>query len=142
MLILLEKVVVFGCLGVLIEFFFTAIASLLKRNWKGTGYSYIWMPGVYGFSALALEAVSHAVVWPFYLKAFLYVPIIYGIEALSGWTIKSIIGHVPWDYGKSAWTPIGLVNFKYAPFWLLLAMAFDPITVFLGKLLHALTLVA
>lgn len=141
MLVFLEKVLVYGCLGILIEFFFTSFGSLLKKNWKATGYSYLWMLPIYGFTALALEVISQAITWPFYLKSFLYVPIIYGVEALSGWTIQQIIGHIPWDYQKSTWTPMGLINLKYAPFWLLLAMAFDPITGFLTKLLHQLSLV-
>lgn len=141
LLILLQKALVYGCLGVLIEFFFTGIGSLFKKNWKATGHSYLWMLPIYGFTALIMEAISQGVPWPFYLKAFLYVPIIYGVEALSGWGIKLIIGHIPWDYGKSKWTPFGLVNLTYAPFWLILAMAFEPITDFLTKLIHALTLV-
>lgn len=142
MLILLEKALVYGCLGVLIEFFFTGVGSLIRRDWTASSKSYLWMPPIYGFAALALEAVSHAIPWPFYLKALLYVPIIYGIEALSGWTIKHIIGIIPWDYQKSAWTPMGLINLKYAPFWLIVAMAFDPITDFLTNILHKLSLVA
>jgi len=141
LLLLVQKLFAYGCLGVLIEFFFTAIGSLIRRNWKGTGISYIWMPLIYGFAALALEAVSNAVPWPFYLKALLYVPIIYGIEGLSGWTLMKLIGTIPWDYQRSNWTPMGLINFKYAPFWLLLAMAFDPITGFLTRLLRALAVV-
>lgn len=141
-MLILQKLLVFGCLGVLIEFFFTAIYSLATGNIKGTGYSYFWMVPVYGFAGLALESVSQAVDWPFYLKAFLYVPIIYGIEGLSGYILQKTIGHIPWDYKKSFWTPMGLINLKYAPFWLILAMAFDPITHFLGRLLKALTLVA
>lgn len=142
MILLLEKLLVYGCLGVLIEFFFTSIGALLRRNWSATGQSYLWMLPIYGFTALALEAISHALVWPFYLKGLVYVPIIYGMEAVSGWTIYKIIGVIPWDYRRSRWTPMGLINLKYAPFWLVLAMAFDPITNFLTKFLHALTLVA
>lgn len=142
MLILLEKALVFGCIGILIEFFFTGIGSLIKKQWNATGYSYLWMLPIYGFTALALEAISSSLPWPFYAKAFVYVPIIYGVEALSGWTIKLIIGHIPWDYKKSLWTPMGLINLKYAPFWLALAMCFDPISHFLAKILHAVALVA
>jgi uncharacterized membrane protein len=141
LVLLLQKLLVFGCLGILIEFFFTSIHSLLVKNWKATGYSYLWMLPIYGFTALALEGISDAVPWPFFLKAFLYVPVIYGVEALSGWTLQRLIGHIPWDYQKSKWTPMGLINLKYAPFWLLLAMAFDAITEFLNRLLKALTLV-
>lgn len=132
--LLLNKLLVYGLLGVLIEFFFTAVGSLLKGNWKGTGVSYIWMPFIYGFAAIVLEAVGDALPWPFYLKPLVYVPIIYGVEAISGWILMKIIGHIPWDYQKSRWTPMGLINLAYAPFWLLLALGFDVISAFMKKL--------
>lgn len=141
LLLLLEKLVVYGCLGLLIEVFFTGIGSLIRRHWDAAGKTYLWMLPIYGFTALMLEGLSEALPWPFYLKAFAYVPIIYGIEAVSGWTIRHIIGRIPWDYGSSRLSPMGLINLRYAPFWLLLAMAFDPITNFLTKMLHAITLV-
>lgn len=138
---LIQKFFLYGCIGLLIEVFFTSIASLIKKNWKGTGVSYIWMLPIYGFTALCLEGISESVPWPFYLKALLYVPVIYGMEALSGWTLKTTIGVIPWDYGKSHWTPMGLINLKYAPFWLILAMAFEPISVYLRKLVNFLATV-
>lgn len=148
--IFLQKLLVYGCLGIIIEFFFTGVGSLISKNWKLTGNSYLWMIPVYGATAMALEGVSSALPWPFWLKAFIYVPIIYGTEALSGWTIKVLTkklqdrfgGHggdvIPWDYSKSKWTPMGLINLKYAPFWLALAMAFDPISLYLRKALNYL----
>jgi len=141
MLILLQKAIIYGCLGLLIEVFFTGIGSLIRKHWDATAKTYLWMCLVYGFTALILETISDAITWPFYLKAFIYVPIIYGAEALSAWVLKMIIGRVPWDYGVSHWTPMGFINLKYAPYWLLLAMAFDPIASFLNKLLHAVALV-
>jgi uncharacterized membrane protein len=134
----IQKLFAYGCLGVMIEFFFTGVASLLKKNWKATGHSYLWMIPIYGFAALALEGVSEALPWPFYLKALLYVPIIYGVEALSGWALSKLIGHIPWDYQKSKWTPMGLINLTYAPFWLILALAFDPISGWMRKTLNYL----
>ena len=148
-----QKFLVYGCLGVLIEFFFTGMASLVQKNWKLTSSSYLWMVFVYAPAALILEAISTALPWPFWCKAFVYVPVIYGIEALSGWTIKGITnllqrwfgGHggnvVIWEYHKSNWAPMGLINLKYAPFWLALAMAFDPISGFLTKILKAAAVV-
>jgi uncharacterized membrane protein len=138
---ILQKMFFYGCIGILIEFFFTSIHSLIIKNWKATGYSYLWMLPVYGGTALFLEAISISVMWPFYLKALLYVPVIYGIEALAGWTLQKVIGVIPWDYKKSAWTPMGLINLKYAPFWLALAMAFEPISVYLGKIVHFISTV-
>lgn len=148
LLTVLQKFLVYGHLGILIEFWFTGIYSLYDKNWKMTGYSYLPMIFIYGVTALILEALSAALPWPFYLKAFVYVPIIYGIEALSGWTLKLVTGFIqkrlgghggdviPWDYSKSKWTPMGLINLKYAPFWLILALAFGPISTYVAKVLR------
>lgn len=141
MLEIIQKLFLYGLIGILIEFFFTSAHSLLIKNWKGTGHSYIWMIPIYGVTALFLEAISVSVAWPFYIKAFLYVPVIYGVEALAGWTIQKFIGVIPWDYKKSAWTPMGLINLKYAPFWLILAMLFEPISVYLRKIVNFLATV-
>lgn len=135
-LMAIQKIFFYGCMGILIEFFFTSIHSLFIKNWKATGYSYLWMLPIYGVTALFIEAISESVPWPFYIKAFLYVPVIYGVEALSGWTIQKLIGVIPWDYKKSAWTPMGLINLKYAPFWLVLAMCQEPISVYLRKMIN------
>ena len=135
-----QQFLLYGCLGLLIEVVFTGLWHLFSRQWKLTGYTYLWMAPVYGATALMLDVVSHAVPWPFYAKAFLYVPIIYGAEALSGATIIFITGLlqrfiggsqggvIPWDYAKSRWSPMGLINFRYIPFWFILGLAFDPIS--------------
>lgn len=142
MLNLLLKLLIYGHIGLLIEVWFTGIHSFFfRKDRSATAKTYLPMLVVYGVTAVVLEAVSGAIAWPFYLKAFIYVPIIYGSEALSGWVIKRVIGRIPWDYGISQWTPMGLINFKYAPYWLMLSLAFDPITTLLTKFLHAVTLV-
>jgi hypothetical protein len=131
----ITKLFAYGCIGILIEFFFTGVYSLFQKNWKATGYSYLWMLPVYGLTAIVLETISNAVDLPFYQKAFIYLPVIYGAEAISGLVIKSIIGVIPWNYGHSKLTPLGLINLKYAPFWIIVAMAFDPISDFLWKVI-------
>lgn len=141
LLILLEKVIVYGCLGLLIEVFFTGFSSLLSGHKDAVAKTYLWMLPIYGLSALALEGLSEILPWPFYVKAFIYVVFIYFVEGISGWVLKKTTGRIPWDYGISHWTPMGLINLKYAPYWLLLAMAFDSITTFLTKILHALAIV-
>ena len=135
-----QKFLLYGCIGILIEVGFTGIWSLFKRNWKASGHTYLWMVPVYGLTAMGLEAVSEALPWPFYAKALVYLPIIYGAEAISGATIKTgtwllqklFGGHgggvIPWDYGSSKLTPFGLINLGYAPLWLLVSFAFDPIS--------------
>jgi hypothetical protein len=137
---LVAKVLLYGAIGLLIEVIFTGLWSVASRNWKASGHTYLWMWPVYGLTALVLEAVSEALPWPFYLKALVYLPVIYGAEALSGATIKLVTtqlqrwlgGHgggvILWDYGSSRWTPFGLINFKYAPAWFFVGLVFDPIS--------------
>lgn len=143
--IYLQKLAFYGCIGILIEFFFTGIYSLFIRNWKLTGHSYLWMFPVYALTALLLEAIKDTIAWPFYTKAFIYLIVIYGVEALSGYAIKLLTGllqkyfgghggnTIPWEYPKSAWTLLGLVNFKYVPFWFVLCLFFEPISNFVSK---------
>ncbi len=139
MLTLLLKLIAYGHIGFLLEIWFTGLHSIfLAKDKTGSATTYLPMFLIYGFTALALEGVSQALAWPFYLKALLYVPIIYGVEGLSGYTLKMLIGKIPWDYQHGPWTPMGLINLKYAPFWLLVSMAFDPIASILAKVLNAL----
>ena len=145
-LIWLQKLAFYGSIGILIEFFFTGVYNLFVRNWKLTGHSYLWMFPIYGITAMLLDAVKDAVAWPFYSKAFIYLFIIYGVEALSGYTIKVLTGKlqnalgghggntIPWEYPKSAWTILGLVNFKYAPFWLVLCLFFEQISNYVSRI--------
>jgi len=136
------KLLIYGHLGLLIEIWFTGIYSFFfRRDKSATAKTYLPMLFVYGLTALVLERLSEVILWPFYLKAFIYVFVIYFAEGLSGWILKKLIGKIPWDYGMSHWTPMGLINLKYAPFWLIVAMAFDPITTFLTRILHTLTVV-
>lgn len=144
-----QKLLLYGHIGILLEFWFTGARSLFRRHWKLTTSSYLWMLPIYGCTALLMEAVKTAIPWPFYFKAFLYVPLIYGAEALSGATLKVLTGVlqrflggaqggvVPWEYEKSNWAPFGLVNFRYAPIWYLVALGFDPVAAFIRAVLDS-----
>jgi hypothetical protein len=119
------KVILYGHLGILLEFYFTAVGSLLKKNWRATGSSYLYMLPIYGFTALLFEVIGARLPWPFYLKGFVYVPVIYGVEAFSGYVLRLLTGSVPWEYKHSKWAPAGLVELRYAGFWYVLALVFE-----------------
>lgn len=123
-----------SCVGLLIEVVFTGFASFFKHKDKRLqAITYLWMAPVYGSTALALEAVSAALPWPWYLKVFVYLPIIFGIEALSGWLSLKAFGKVLWDYGRSIWTPMGLINLKYTHWWLLVGTIFEGLRYLLSR---------
>ena len=56
---LFQKFLLYGCLGLLLEVFFTGLHSLYTKNWRPTSQTYLWMHPIYGVTALGLEA-SHA----------------------------------------------------------------------------------
>jgi len=135
--VLFQKLVFLGAIGVLLENVFTGLWSLYRRHWKLTTSSYLYMWPIYGVAGLFLDAIRQSLDWPFWLRAFIYVPLIYGVEALSGVLISRLTarlqqwfggsggGVVIWEYEKSRWSPMGLVNFGYLPFWFALALGFD-----------------
>lgn len=133
-----QKLLAYGLIGFLIEVVFTGISSLVRGNLKATSQTYLWMFFVYGFAGLGLEAVSDHLDIHRFLKPFFYVPVMYGVEAASGWILMKLIGANPWHYGHSKYTPFGLIHLGYAPFWLLVAFAFDPLSEYLKRALQFL----
>ncbi len=127
LLVVSQKFLVFGCIGWLVEVIFTGVASILHGDKKAVCQTYLWMAPLYGLIGLILE-VMRAVPIPFWLKApLLYVPLFYLAEFGYGWLLEHLIGVCPWNYGRGRWTPAGLINLKYAPFWLALALFADPL---------------
>jgi hypothetical protein len=146
-----QRLIFFGCFGVLIENVFTGLYSLFQRHWKMTTCSYLPMFFVYGVAGLTLEVLGDVLPWPNYLKALLYVPIIYGFEALSGAAHAGLTtllqkwfggvggGEIPWKYKKSRWAPFQVIQLKYVLFWYLLALSIGPVSHYLRLTLNYLT---
>jgi uncharacterized membrane protein len=135
----LQKAAFYGCIGLLIEVVFTGIHSLfIQKNLKATGYTYLYMFPVYAFAGITLEALNDGLVAPFYIRAIIFTPVIYGIEAISGLCLLSLIGFIPWDYKHSKFSPLGLVNFKYIFWWFGLAMLFPWVSYLVKKVVGLL----
>lgn len=142
MLILLEKAVGFGMIGLLIECLFTGFYSvLIHRNIHGRCTTFLTMVPIYAFAGLVLEALRTGFVGcsQFFLIP-LYVVVIYATELLFGLLYRVVTKVAPWDYGRSRWTVVGLINFKYLPFWFGLACAFNPLAAGLHHILHVINL--
>ncbi len=122
---LLYQAFIYGCIGLLLECFFTGIYSLYRGDTRMECKTWLFMHPVYAATAMILQAVSSSLVWPFYLKIFIYLPIIFGAEALSGWLSIKLYGRILWDYGRSKWTPFGVINLKYTPAWLVAGSIFE-----------------
>jgi uncharacterized membrane protein len=133
---------ILGIVGWLIEVVFTGINSLFRRDWAATSKTYLWMHPIYASGGMAVYTIYNNVIIsanPFLdavgLAFFIYVPLFYGFEALSGLASIKLFGRILWDYGRSKWTPMGLINLKYAPYWFLLALCMHPVVYYLGKII-------
>jgi len=57
---------------------------------------------------------------PAWQRGLAYAGGIIAVEGLTGWALRRLIGHCPWDYsGRSRLALAGLVRLDYAPLWAL-----------------------
>lgn len=121
-----QKLAVYGCLGLIIEIFFTGIHSLVfNKDLAAKAQTYLWMIPIYGFTAIFLETLGKYLDFNPFINAAIYVPLIFFSEFISGLTIKKIIGRCPWDYGAAKFGIMGLIRLDYAPFWYVAALFLD-----------------
>jgi hypothetical protein len=124
-----ERALAYGVLGVAGEVAFTgARDSVLRREWRLAGHSYLWMFPIYGLSAFLFEPVHdmvrHRALWQ---RAGVYSVGIMGVEYVSGMALRRVVGVVPWDYtGHGRFVlPGGATRLDYAPLWGLAGLALE-----------------
>lgn len=123
---MLRRFLTYGFAGLLVENLFTGATAVLSGDLAASTHSYLWMIAIYGAGACAMHKVFISVRnFDISLRIGYAVMLVYLMELLAGGLLLAIIGHVPWDYGEGPWTPAGIVNFAYAPFWAVLMAAFD-----------------
>lgn len=132
----LASVFVYGCLGFIIEIFFTAGHALIfEKDIRAPGKTYLWMLPIYGLGAVTLGWLRGLI-----QNAWIFVPVavlfIYLAEFTSGWLLRKITGKCPWDYGAARFGIAGLVRIDYMPFWLLVAIFFDRFVDYISKVLE------
>lgn len=130
---LIHKIITYGCLGLLLEVFFTGLHSLYIRNYKATSTTFLWMIFIYGFAGVTLEWLHLSLGWHPVLMALVYVPVIYTIEFTSGWALEKVIGACPWNYGAGKHVIAGYIRLDYIWYWYAAALGFDYIVPFLNK---------
>lgn len=124
MLLLFQKFIAYGMLGLLVEVLFTGLWSLWHRNWRATAQTYLWMLPIYGGGALVFDWLHHLQLLAPLWMAFIYTLLIYLIEFTSGWVLEKLTGKCPWHYGFGRHTIMGYVRLDYAPFWFALSVFF------------------
>ena len=73
---------------------------------------------VYGLAQPLFEPAHERVRQrPLALRAALYGAGILGVEYTSGRLLRTLVGDVPWDYGRARFSIDGLVRLDYFPLW-------------------------
>jgi uncharacterized membrane protein len=130
---MLAKLVVYGCIGLLVETLFTGIKSALGGDKRARGHTYLWMLIVYAAGGIAIEEVRDLLIYSnMYLRGAVDVLIIFCIEYIAGATLKKILGIYVWKYTKTDSSEVahrlslgGHIRLDYAVYWYALAVAFD-----------------
>lgn len=126
----------FACIGLLIEVFFTGLASLLGGNISAMSKTSPWMMLDYGILGIAVWPVSQALIArgvPLAGRAAVYTLGIFFIEYVSGIAFNAI-GIRIWDYSHHTLNiggteiPMhlsGQITAYYTPFWFALGMVVE-----------------
>ena len=133
--------ILFGCIGITAEIFFTAIVDTVKAygtplfSLRLMGQSYIWMFPIYGcislMGPLLIEKIQQ---WTIFLRAFLYAVVIFGFEFLTGWLLDVFTGSCPWEY-KEGLHIAGYIRLDYVFAWMGFGIMVERIYLFASKVL-------
>lgn len=137
---MLIRFVLYGLGGMCGELVYTAVTtSLLQRDWRLKGVSYLWMFPIYGLLAPLYEPVhdlirdapwlGRALVWSLGFTA---------VEGISGWLIARLTGRCPWDYSDRRWAINPYIRWDYLPVWAIVGLLLEPVHDFLLRLTPAI----
>ena len=122
--------ITFGLIGWCMEVFWTGLGSLIRKDFRATSTTSIWMFFIYG-SALFLEPVYDLLApYPLIIRGCVYVVCIFAAEYLSGMALRRA-RICPWDYSGSAYSIHGVISLSFAPAWFTAGLVFEAIYKFL-----------
>ncbi len=133
---------VFGCLGITTEIFFTAFYDNVQKiragesfDWSLSGNSYVWMFPIYGSAAL-LFSIAFPLVsdLPLLVRLLIYTLVIYIVEYITGWLLEKITGKCPWEY-TTGWHLHGYIRLDYCLFWFIFGFGLESTYLFFSDLI-------
>lgn len=127
-LFLAGRAVIYCCYGWSVEVAFNAIRNAIVSrpvDWRLPGGTQLWTGLGYAGGGCLFELAHNALrSWPFPVRGLVYLPVLYGIEFVIGWTIKRWFGHAPWEY-SGRFQVKGLIKLSYAPAWIVFLLSLE-----------------
>lgn len=145
----LMRCFLFGCIGLLIEVFFTALGDFLGGDRTADSHTSPWMMLDYGMLGVVTLPIAGALKSrgiPLAGRAFVYMVGIYVIEYISGIIFNAVGIHI-WDYshhhivfgGREIPMHVsGQITWFYAPFWFALGFVVEWLHVRVDAVAHYL----
>ena len=116
--------ITFGLIGWCMEVFWTGLGSLIRKDFRATSTTSIWMFFIYGSAALFTPVISAISPLPLLLRGLIYTFCIFGIEYSTGILLKRF-QICPWDYSHSRYSIQGVIRLDYTPVWFVVGLGFE-----------------
>jgi len=114
------------------EILWTGAGSLLRRDFKLSSHTSVWMFFIYG-AVVFLEPLCDLLVpYPIVVRGLAYMICIFSAEYLSGIALQRA-RICPWDYSEE--TPYhvhGVIRLDYAPAWFAAGLFFEGVYRFIS----------
>jgi uncharacterized membrane protein len=121
---MLIKFIIFGSLGWIMEIVWTGLHSLLKKDFRLTGTTSIWMFFIYGLAGFLNPICMMLIKLPVLARGGCYVICIFTVEYITGMLLKRL-RVCPWDYSCSRYSLQGVIRLDFAPLWFGAGLLFE-----------------
>ena len=121
---MLTRFILYGMIGWSLEIIWTALGSLIEKDYRLVGRTSIWMFFIYA-SVIFFEPLCDFLrALPVIVRGGVYVVCFFVIEYATGIVLKRI-KICPWDYSHSRFNIKGIIRLDYAPVWFVAGLIFE-----------------
>ena len=124
------RFIIYGIIGWCMEILWTGATSFIRKDFKLSANTSIWMFFIYG-SVVFLEPLVHMLMpYPIIVRGIVYTICIFAAEYVCGLLLR-MANVCPWDYSDSAYSVHGVIRLDYAPAWFIAGLVFETVYRFL-----------
>lgn len=125
--------IICGLTGWCLEILWTGFGSFLKKDYKLSCNTSVWMFPIYGMGALIAPCSKKIKRVPLIFRGTLYAIGIFITEFSTGSLLKQH-NACPWDYSASKYNYKGLIRLDFAPLWFCVGILFEYIPILAKRL--------
>jgi len=106
------------------EVFWTGLNALLKKDYKLSSTTSVWMFFIYGMAVFLEPVILVLQPLPLVVRGLVYALCIFAVEYVTGGFMKRV-NLCPWDYSGSRYSIQGVIRLDYAPVWFTAGLIFE-----------------